>query len=190
MAFMILLLFIAAPIIELSLLIDVGGEIGAVPTVLLCLLTAGIGMSLVRLQGMAVLKNMQTASQSGRPVGESLIHGFFLLIAGICLFIPGFITDSLGALLLIPFIRLFLGKAGLAQMVVRMRTTGHSNPTEGPSNFQDAQQTETPSNPHVKDSGGLIIDGEFQDAGNSREHPSNSETGSKTDQPDERNKKI
>lgn len=161
MALIILLLIIAAPVVELSLLIDVGGEIGAIQTVLLCLLTAAIGLSLVRLQGMAVIKNMQTASQSGKPVGESLIHGFFLLIAGICLFIPGFITDTIGALLLIPFVRLMLGRAGLAHMVVRTRTQQQGSPF---SNTAPDEASDTLDE-------GMIIDGEFQEA-NTQENAS------------------
>jgi UPF0716 protein FxsA len=119
MAWIIFLLVVGLPVLELSVLIDVGGEVGAFNTVLLCLVTAGIGLSLVRMQGLKVIQDMQQRSQAGEPVGESLIHGFFLLIAGVCLFIPGFITDILGALLLVPFMRLLLGRAGMAHMVVR-----------------------------------------------------------------------
>lgn len=126
MAFIILALLIGLPILELSVLIDVGGEIGAINTVLLCLLTAAIGLSLVRLQGLAVLRNMQNATQSGAPVGESLLHGFFLLVAGAFLLVPGFVTDAVGALLLIPPVRVLLGKAGLAHMMVRKRGQKHT----------------------------------------------------------------
>jgi len=137
MAIIILLLIIGLPLLELSVLIDVGGEIGAFSTVLLCFITAGIGLSLVRLQGLTVLRNMQTASRDKQPVGEALIHGFFLLVAGIFLFIPGFVTDFFGALLLVPPVRLLLGKAGLAHIIVR-RT------------YREGQST-------------VIIDGEFQE---------------------------
>lgn len=145
MAWIILLIFIGGPLLELSVLIDVGGEIGAIPTVLLCVLTAAIGLSLVRLQGLKVLRNMQEATQRGEPVGENLIHGFFLLIAGVCLFIPGFVTDALGALLLIPLVRIFLGRAGLAHMVVR-------------SNIHAGWKS---SSTHSRNSSGVTIDGEY-----------------------------
>ncbi len=127
MALIILLFVISIPVIELSVLISVGGEIGAFSTVALCLLTAAAGLSLVRLQGMQVFANMQKAAQIGEPVGENLLHGFFLLIAGLFLLIPGFVTDTLGALLLIPFIRLWLGRAGLAHMVVKARSSHYKS---------------------------------------------------------------
>ncbi len=148
MAWIILLIFIGGPLLELSVLIDVGGEIGAVPTVLLCVLTAAIGLSLVRLQGLKVLQNMQTATQSGQPIGENLIHGFFLLVSGVCLFIPGFVTDAIGGLLLIPFIRLFLGRAGLANMVVRSNMSGR----RGSAGFHASGR---------ESSKGVTIDGEY-----------------------------
>ena len=125
MALIILLFVISIPVIELSVLIDVGGEIGAFSTILLCLLTAAIGLSIVRFQGMQVFANMQNAAREGNPVGENLVHGFFLLIAGLFLLIPGFVTDTLGALLLIPPLRVLLGKAGLAHIVVRSNMHSH-----------------------------------------------------------------
>jgi len=127
MAWIILLLFIGLPVLELTVLIDVGSEIGALSTIGLCFLSAAIGLSLVRMQGIRVFQNMQKATQTGDAIGENLIHGFFLLIAGVFLLIPGFITDFFGALLLLPFIRILLGRAGLAQMVVRTRKGGSVN---------------------------------------------------------------
>lgn len=143
MALIILLFVISIPVIELSVLIDVGGEIGAFSTVLLCLLTAAVGLSIVRFQGMQVFANMQSASREGKPVGENLIHGFFLLIAGLFLLIPGFVTDTLGALLLIPPLRLLLGKAGLAHVVVRSST--HTSDTRRDNTVVDGEYWEEQS---------------------------------------------
>jgi len=153
MAWIIFLLILGIPILELSVLIDVGGEIGALTTVMLCLATAAVGLTLVRMQGMRIFLDLQAKAQAGEPVGENLIHGFFLLISGVFLFIPGFITDFFGALLLLPFMRLLLGKAGLAHMVVRSHTRGttfHSRRHETRHNGDT--QTEQTS---------IIIDGEF-----------------------------
>lgn len=167
MALIIFALIIGIPILELSVLIDVGGEIGALSTVALCLLTAAIGLSLVRMQGMRVFQDMQARTAAGEPVGESLIHGFFLLIAGVFLFIPGFVTDFFGALLLLPFIRLILGRAGLAHMVVRTSTSGSRFGTQ----FQQAGSEERRNAEE-----GITIDGEFtsaEDEGNSGNNPDN-----------------
>jgi UPF0716 protein FxsA len=149
MAWIILLILAAFPLLELSVLIDVGSSIGGFQTILLCLLTAGIGMSLVRLQGLQVFAKMQTASLNGEEVGENLIHGFFLMVAGIFLFIPGFITDAIGGLLLIPHLRLAIAKAGFINMVVRNKQNrGHH------SNSQRRQNDD------------IIIEGEYSDQSN------------------------
>lgn len=148
MAWIIFLLIIGLPVLELTVLIDVGDEIGAFNTVLMCLLTAGIGLSLVRMQGMKVFQDMQVRASAGEPVGDNLIHGFFLLIAGVCLFIPGFITDTFGALLLVPFFRLALGKAGMAHMVVKSYRTPNRGAQEDIiidgeySRYEEKQETD------------------------------------------------
>lgn len=119
MGLLILLAFVAIPLIELSVLIEVGAEIGAISTIALCLLTAAVGLSLIRMQGLKVIADLQAASAEGGPVVEPLIHGFFLLVAGLFLFFPGFLTDALGGLLLMPPIRLLLGKMGIASAAAK-----------------------------------------------------------------------
>ncbi|MFC4346697.1 FxsA family protein [Kordiimonas lipolytica] len=127
MPLIIFLLILALPVAELAILIDIGEEIGALSTVALCILTAAVGLSIVKRQGIRVFQEMQAASRDGGALGASLVHGFFLAIAGVFLFIPGFMTDFVGALLLIPPVRLALGKLGMAQFVVRR---GQARPHE------------------------------------------------------------
>lgn len=119
MAWIFLLLFVGVPLIELSVLIEVGSDIGAFSTILLCLLTAAAGLSLIRMQGLKVVADLQNAGTRGQPIVEPLVHGFFLLVAGAFLFFPGFITDVLGGLLLVPPVRLMLGRLGLAGAAAR-----------------------------------------------------------------------
>lgn len=121
MGWILLILLIGLPVAELTVLIDVGDEIGALSTVGLCILTAVVGLGLVRHQGIGLMMDMQRAAADGRPVGAALVHGAFLLIAGFCLMIPGFLTDGLGFLLLIPPVRSALIKAGAAGLMVRPR---------------------------------------------------------------------
>lgn len=121
MGWIILIIFIGAPILELSVLIDVGGEIGGLSTIILCIATAAIGLSIVRSQGLQVMQRMQTAMAEGQPFGDQMIHGFFLLVAGLMLMFPGFISDGIGALLLIPPFRSLLGAMGLARIIVSRR---------------------------------------------------------------------
>lgn len=119
MPLVILALLIGLPILELTIMVDVASEIGALNAVLLTIGTAILGLYIARLQGFAVMRKMQsTMNQGGTPV-EGLVHGFFLFLAGIMLFLPGFITDSIGVLLLIPPIRTALGRFGMARMMVR-----------------------------------------------------------------------
>jgi len=145
-AWIFLLVFVGVPLVELSVLIEVGSDIGAFTTIVLCLLTAGVGLSLIRMQGLKVVADLQTASAADRPIVEPLVHGFFLLIAGVCLFFPGFITDAIGALLLIPPVRLALGRAGLAGAAARSSRNfyySHRNESGKATIIIDGDFTET-----------------------------------------------
>ncbi len=102
---MILLLFVFAPLIELYFLIQVGSVIGALPTILLSILTAVIGGYLVRRQGLAVLMRVHTMLDRGETPALELLDGAVLLICGFALMLPGFITDAVGFALLIPPVR-------------------------------------------------------------------------------------
>lgn len=109
MPLILLLIIVGVPIVELMLLIEVGGRIGAIYTVGLVICTAAIGVTLVRLQGHSALARAQASLDENRlPVGEA-VDGVFLLMAGGLLLFPGFITDAIGLLLLIPIVRRGLG---------------------------------------------------------------------------------
>tara|TARA_B100000900_G_C20469756_1_gene670845 strand:- start:628 stop:1044 length:417 start_codon:yes stop_codon:yes gene_type:complete len=99
------IIFLGIPTIEIFLLIKVGGEIGALNTVGLIFLTAVIGIYFVKLQGIQTLKSgMVNLYENKMPIYE-LITGASLAIAALLLIIPGFFTDFVGFLLLIPFTR-------------------------------------------------------------------------------------
>lgn len=100
-----LLLFVAAPLIELYFLIQVGSVIGALPTIALSILTAIIGGALVRMQGVAVLMRVRTMLDRGEMPALELLDGAVLLVCGFALLLPGFVTDIVGFLLLIPPVR-------------------------------------------------------------------------------------
>jgi len=100
-----LLLFIGAPLIELYFLIQVGSVIGALPTILLSVLTALIGGWLVRMQGLAVLMRVREMLDRGETPALEVLDGAVLLFCGFALLLPGFITDAIGFLLLIPPLR-------------------------------------------------------------------------------------
>jgi len=100
-----LLLFILAPIAEIWLMIDIGSVIGAGWTVLIIIATAVIGGSLVRYQGLGVITRMNLSASRGELPAMEMIEGMSLLISGVLLLTPGFITDTLGFLILIPPLR-------------------------------------------------------------------------------------
>ena len=99
------LLFIGLPALEIFLLIKIGGQVGALNTVVLIFLTAIIGIYFAKLQGIQTLKSgMVNLSQNKMPVYE-MMSGASIAIAALLLIIPGFFTDLIGFLLLIPFTR-------------------------------------------------------------------------------------
>lgn len=99
------ILFFIVPFIEIWLLIKVGGVIGALPTILLVVLTAVLGAFLLRQQGLATLLRFQQNLQSGQLPATELMEGVILLIGGVLLMTPGFFTDAMGFLCLLPFSR-------------------------------------------------------------------------------------
>lgn len=118
----LLFLFVAVPIIEIALFIQVGGAIGLFPTLAIVIATAIIGTSLMRSQGMAILADVQRQMAGGQDPSKALVHGALILVAGVLLLTPGFFTDSVGLALLIPPVRDALishgAKAFLARTVI------------------------------------------------------------------------
>lgn len=128
-------LFIAIPIVEIAIIIQVGGWLGVLPTVALIILTAFAGTLLLRWQGLSTLARARAAIERGvMPVAE-LVHGLFLLIAGLLLLTPGFATDLLGLLLFIPTVRLAAGGLILHRLIRQQQTdpNGAGNPSGSPS---------------------------------------------------------
>jgi UPF0716 protein FxsA len=107
-AILFLLIFVGAPLVELYLLIEVGSVIGALPTIALSVFTAVLGGMLVRMQGFAVLFRAQSQMANKELPAIELLEGVVLLLVGLALLLPGFITDAVGFLLLIPALRRWL----------------------------------------------------------------------------------
>lgn len=101
----LLALVIGIPLLELYLLIEVGSEIGALPTIVLALLSAMLGTWLVRLQGLGILAQVGRSMAADEVPALELLDGALLLVAGLLLLLPGFMTDALGFLLLAPPVR-------------------------------------------------------------------------------------
>lgn len=103
-------LFVVIPIAEIATFIQVGSLVGLPMTLGGILLTAVIGAFLVRQQGFKTLEDAKSNLQSDKLPVEQVIHGIFIFVAGLLLLTPGFLTDTIGFLFLIPPVRLFLAK--------------------------------------------------------------------------------
>lgn len=140
----LLLAFIAVPLIEIALFIQVGGAIGLWPTLAIVLLTAFVGSWLVRSQGAREMQNLRTSFSDLRDPTEPLANGAMILFSGALLLTPGFFTDILGLALLMPPVRAAVYKWGKSRVKVAQFQMG---PTQG----QQQRPSET------------IIDGDFED---------------------------
>ncbi|MAY62617.1 MAG: membrane protein FxsA [Rhizobiales bacterium] len=96
---------IVIPIAEIAAFITIGGEIGVLPTLGLVVVTAIIGTALLRWQGIGLLNRIRAETDAGRVPGRDLADGAMILVAGVLLLTPGFVTDTLGFLLFVPAIR-------------------------------------------------------------------------------------
>lgn len=104
---LLFILFITVPLLELYVLIQVGGMIGILPTIALCILTAALGAGLMRLQGLQTLASVRQKLDQGEVPALELVAGAILLFSGMLLLTPGFLTDCLGFLCLVPRFRLY-----------------------------------------------------------------------------------
>ena len=105
-----LLILILLPLTEIYLMIKVGSAIGAFNTISITILTAILGMYFAKLQGIATLRSaLENLRVNKKPITD-ILSGFCLLIAALFLIFPGFLTDTIGFLLLVPFTRNFILK--------------------------------------------------------------------------------
>lgn len=136
-------LFIAIPLIEIALFIQVGGMLGLATTLLIVVITAILGSFLLRRQGVMAINSLQQRLSTFQDPSEPLAHGAMILFAGVLLLTPGFFTDALGLSLMIPAVRQF----AFAKLRKRMKM----------SSFEF--QTTPPQSPHKDD----VIDGDFEE---------------------------
>jgi len=158
----LLLLFIFVPIIEIGLFIQVGGFLGLWPTITLVLITAFVGASLVRSQGIQTLMSVQGRLQQGEMPAQQILEGVMLAVAGVLLLTPGFMTDALGMLVLLPAPRAMIAKKMMEKMVVKNMSGGfHAG---GQAGFGQSPFGDDPFNrdPFDQSKGGNTFEGEFE----------------------------
>jgi UPF0716 protein FxsA len=119
---LLLALLIAVPLVEIYVMIQVGQWIGALNMVGLLLLVSIGGIFLVKHQGIGVFRRIRGALDAGRVPGPELLDAALLLVAGLLLVIPGFVTDFFGLLLLLPPVRALVRGFLRRRLVVRVAT--------------------------------------------------------------------
>ena len=138
---LLFLLFIAVPLVEIYLLLEVGGMIGAFPTVGLVVLTAVAGAALVRAQGFSTIRQVRGSMDAGELPAVAIIEGIFLLVAGALLLTPGFLTDAIGFGCLVPPLRRALIMRLIETRVIRPHHPGaashHGHVIEGEYERED-----------------------------------------------------
>lgn len=159
MAILLLAMFIAVPIIEIALFIEIGGWIGLWPTLGVVIVTAFAGTWLLRLQGLAVLRRVQESAERNELPMQEVFDGLCLLVAGVMLLTPGFFTDALGFLLFVPVFRQIAGAAIWRWMVRNGKVSVSAAGFGAPGG--------APGGPHGGagrgPGGGPVIDGDFEE---------------------------
>ncbi|MDX1402751.1 MAG: FxsA family protein [Kiloniellales bacterium] len=122
MAIFFLALFIGLPLVEIYFLIEVGSLIGALPTIVLCIITAVLGTAMLRIQGLGAMQRVRQQLEQEILPERELVGGLFLLIAGLFLLTPGFFTDALGFVFLVPPFRSYLAGLVLQKLSVRSQS--------------------------------------------------------------------
>jgi UPF0716 protein FxsA len=118
----LLVLIIVVPLLEIYLLIKIGGMIGVLPTILLIVLTAVIGAALLRQQGLATLNRFQASLGRGELPAIEMLEGIALLVGGAFLLTPGFFTDAVGFLCLLPVSRRPIVRGILSRLTIVLHT--------------------------------------------------------------------
>ncbi len=99
------LLLVAIPVVEIYVIVQVGHAIGALATIVLLLLGSLVGIWLVKREGLGVLRRIDVQLRDHQVPHREMVDGFLILLAGLLIAIPGFVTDGLGFLLLLPPVR-------------------------------------------------------------------------------------
>lgn len=148
-------LFTAVSLLEIFVLVKIGSLLGALPTVALVIVTALIGSALVRSQGLQLIQQYQQRIAKGEMPGQQLVEGLMLIITGVLLVTPGFVTDLCGLLLLQPSLRASIAKKLLANVKFSPGTMG-GNYSQPPSGFSKSNIDHN------------IIEGEFERKDNNK----------------------
>ena len=131
----LIVLFIVVPLLELYVILQVGGAIGALNTILLLVLASVVGSVLLRVQGRAAWRRFQDAVRAGRPPAREVVDGALIIFGAALLLTPGVLSDILGVLLLLPptraLVRGVMARTLLGRLAV-ITPAGPFRPSSGP----------------------------------------------------------
>jgi UPF0716 protein FxsA len=157
-------ILLVIPVLEIAVFILIGGEIGILATLGMILFTAILGSILLRVQGFATLNRIQAQTANNQVPGRELVNGVMILVAGVLLLTPGFVTDSIGFLLFFPPFRQFLWSTIASRVVVKTHSTftnyqsGQASPQRDdgvvdldPSEFSEKPNPDSPWHQNDKD---------------------------------------
>lgn len=125
-------LLLVIPLAEIAAFVVIGGQIGVFWTLAMVVVTAVIGSILLRVQGFGIVNRMRSDLDQGRLPARDLVHGVMIMIAGVLLLTPGFVTDTMGFALFVPFVR-----DGIWRFVrsrITIITPGQQGASHGPDN--------------------------------------------------------
>lgn len=156
----VFIMFIIIPIIEITLLINIGQIIGAWYTVGLVLFSAFVGVNMLRYQGLSTLNRAQQKMRQGEMPQQEMIEGLILAVGGVLLITPGFVTDLLGFCCLLPFTRIGFIKLASAKFKNKMSAGGFTNINPG-ADANPFGQPKSPFNQTPSNDNGDVFEGEF-----------------------------
>ena len=120
MFLLIISLIVVAPLIELYVIVQVGQNIGLFPTIALLIAVSAVGTTLIKREGIKVYREFVAAIQRGEEPAEQLVHGVCLLAAGVLMLAPGFMSDIVAILLLVPPTRMLIAKLVLRKSTAKV----------------------------------------------------------------------
>ena len=162
---LLFVLFIIIPVIEITVIMQVGALIGVWPTVAIVILSAWLGAKYVRQQGLATFQSVQAKMAQGEMPSDEIVSGLMLLVAGVLLVTPGFVTDSLGLLLLIPAVRAAIASKVQKHIKVNQFGAGASYHHSAQGNVYQHESTTAPFTSSIEPLShhqGETLEGEFQ----------------------------
>jgi len=145
----VFLVLVVVPIVEIGLFVQLGGFIGLWPTLAIVVATALLGSFLLRKQGLSTLEELRRTAETGQNPAGPLAHGALILVAGLLLLTPGFFTDGIGFLLMVPPVRSVLIRWVAARAQMKMYASA-ANSQQAPDIIDaefEVMEDETPRTP-------------------------------------------